>query len=104
MARRSTAQLNIRSEEARRRVADLVRETGRTATQVVEEALQSYRPQPSTERPPAPEGLEWRGRFLVEKETEESRARPKLTLEEHLRLIDEAREDRDRHIMGEDID
>ncbi len=104
MTRRSNAQLNIRSDEARRLVADLVRETGRTATQVVEEALQAYRPKPSAERPPAPDGLEWRGRFLVERETAETRARPKLTLEEHLRLIDDARDDRDRYIMGEDVD
>lgn len=101
MTRRSNAQLNIRSDKARQRVADLVRETGRTATQVVEEALQAYRPQPSTTREPAPEGYVWKGPFLVQK------ARPgqrKMTLEEHLAIIDEVREDRVRHILGEDVD
>jgi len=40
MSRRA-AQLNIRSDAARARVAELVAETGKSATQVVEEALQS---------------------------------------------------------------
>jgi hypothetical protein len=97
---RRAAQLNIRSDTARQRVADLVRETGKTATQVVEEALQSYRPPPPVERPPAPDGLEWRGRFLVEKD----RGGPSISTEELLRRIDEARDDRIRHIMGEEVD
>lgn len=103
MSRRAP-QLNIRSDIARRRVDDLVRETGKSARQVVEEAVMAYRPPPPAGRPPAPEGLEWRGRLLVERETDQTRARPKMTREEHLRIIDEAREDYSRHVMGEDID
>lgn len=101
---RSAAQLNIRSNAARRRVSELVRATGKTATQVVEEALLAYRPPPPLERPLAPAGLEWRGNFLVEAATPEALARPPMTLQEHLAAIDEARDDYSRHVMGEDID
>lgn len=98
MTRRSNAQLNIRSDKARQRVADLVRETGRTATQVVEEALQSYRPQPSAVREPAPEGLEWRGRFLVGKPS----GKPSITADDLLQAIEDGRDDRVRNILGDD--
>ena len=91
---RSNAQLNIRSDKARQRVADLVRETGKSAKQVVEDALQAYRPPPPAERPPAPEGMEWRGRFLVIKDT----GGPRITLEETNRWIDE---DRSRDPFGD---
>jgi hypothetical protein len=42
MPRRSTAQLNIRSEEARNTVARLAAETGLSATSIVEDALRQY--------------------------------------------------------------
>lgn len=89
---RRAAQLNIRSDKAKQRVADLVGETGKTATQVVEEAVMAYRPPPPAERSPAPDGLEWRGRLLV------SRPDPrleKMTAADHRAAIDEAREDWD---------
>lgn len=44
MPRRESAQLNIRSAFARRRVSELARRTGMTATEVVEEALRAYVP------------------------------------------------------------
>jgi hypothetical protein len=97
---RRAAQLNIRSDAARARVAELVRETGKSATQVVEEAVIAYRPPPPAERPAAPEGMEWRGRFLVMKPT----GGPPITTEQLLQAIDDAREDRARHILGEDVD
>lgn len=93
MTRRSNAQLNIRSDTARRRVADLVRETGKTATQVVEEALQAYRPPPPAERPAAPPGTEWSGKLLVLQPT----GGPPITLEQTNRWIDE---DRSRDPFG----
>ena len=62
MAKTNEPQLNIRSRYARDRVAELVRQTGLTATQVVEEALQAYSP-PLEDAPPA--GLVRRGRILV---------------------------------------
>lgn len=83
MAQRSTPQLNIRSSEARRRVAELVQETGKSATQIVEDAVRSYRPHPAIERP-IPEGMELIGRFLVAK----SRGGPKITLEDTNRAIE----------------
>lgn len=86
MTRRS-AQLNIRSDSARRRVDDLVRETGLSVTQVVEDAVLAYRPAPGASRPPAPEGMEWRGRFLVLKPT----GGPIITMEDTNRAIDEDR-------------
>lgn len=42
MPRRSTAQLNIRSDEARNAVARLAAETGRSATSIIEDALRQY--------------------------------------------------------------
>lgn len=79
--RRRAAQLNIRSDKAKQRVADLAFQTGKTATQIVEEAVMAFRPPPSPPtqaRPPAPEGTEWRGKLLVLK----SRGGAKETLEE----------------------
>lgn len=64
MARKSTAQLNIRSETARRLVAELVAETGKSATQIVEDAICTYRPQRTSERP-LPLGMEVVDGFLV---------------------------------------
>ncbi|QMW22520.1 hypothetical protein [Sandaracinobacteroides saxicola] len=44
MARSQSAQINIRSAFVRDRVSSLVRRTGMTATQIVEEALRAYVP------------------------------------------------------------
>ena len=91
MSRRA-AQLNIRSDAARRRVAELVAETGKSATQVVEEALQSYRPPPPPELPPLSPGFEYRNGWIVQTNC------PPMTLEQHLAISDEAREDWDRDV------
>ena len=86
---RRAAQLNIRSDKAKQRVADLAFQTGKTATQVVEEAVMAYRPPPSVNEPPVhvPEGLKWNGKFLVI----ESRGGRIETMEETNRSIDEMR-------------
>ena len=95
MTRRS-AQLNIRSDKARQRVADLVYQTGKTATQVVEEAVLAYRPPAATVADPknVPEGMEWNGKFLIFK----SRGGPPETLEETNRSIEEMR---NRDVFGD---
>ena len=93
MARRSNAQLNIRSDAARVRVAELVAQTGRSATQVVEDALQRYRPQPNVEEA-LPEGLMLDGRFLIFK----ADGRRRETIEETIAAI---AEDRDRELFRE---
>ena len=95
---RRAAQLNIRSDKARQRVADLVYQTGKTATQVVEEALQAYRPPPPVEQPPLPEGFAYRNGFIVQT------AKLDLTPEQHMNAVAMAREDRDRHLIGLDDD
>ncbi len=46
MPRAERDQFNIRSAYARRRAHDIARETGMTASQVVEEALRAYTPEP----------------------------------------------------------
>lgn len=89
MARKSTAQVNIRSAIVRERVAQLAAETGKTMTQVVEDAVSAYRPQPSVEEV-LPEGMIRRGRLLVFK----GHGGPKITLEDTNRAI-EARRNRD---------
>lgn len=62
MAQAREAQLNIRSTFARERVADLVRRTGMTAAEIVEEALRAYVPPRSVADIP---GLVRKGRLLV---------------------------------------
>ncbi|UVO55528.1 hypothetical protein [Sphingomonas sp. SUN039] len=88
---RRAAQLNIRSDAARARVAELVAETGKSATQVVEEALQTYRPLPPVEES-LPEGVIRKGRFLVLK----ADGRRRETIEETIAAINE---DRDRDLF-----
>lgn len=44
MPRQNTAQLNIRSEYARSRALEIARQTGMTATEVIEDALRGYVP------------------------------------------------------------
>jgi hypothetical protein len=62
---RRAAQLNIRSDAARRRVAELVAKTGRPAAQIVEDAVQAYAPPPKEELPPAPDGYDYKGWLLI---------------------------------------
>ncbi len=88
---RRAAQLNIRSDIARARVAELVAETGKSATQVVEEALHSYRPPPPTTEV-IPEGMIRKGKFLVFK----ADGRRGETIEETIAAISE---DRDRELF-----
>ena len=78
--------MNIRSDFVRRRAAELSAVTGKSMTQIVEDAMRAYNPPPPAERPPAPEGLEWDGRMLVFKPT----GRP-TSIEEILEAIDESR-------------
>ena len=95
MARRSNAQLNIRSDAARARVAELVAQTGKSATQVVEEALHSYRPSPvDQDEGVLPAGLIRDGRFLIFK----ADGRRRETIEETIAAINE---DRDRELFRE---
>jgi len=94
MARKSTAQLNIRSTAARQRVDQLVRQTGKTVTQIVEDAVRAYRPPLPAERSPAPQGLEWKGRLLVVKPS----GGPEITLEDTNRWIED---DRNRDLFGD---
>jgi len=84
MARSDQAQLNIRSRYARERAAELVRATGMTAAQVVEEALRAYNP-PKTV---VPEGMARRGPILV------GLGGVSFTREEAIAALDDAREDR----------
>lgn len=97
MSRRSASQLNIRSDKARERVDYLVRETGKTKAQIVEDAVMAYRPPPPAERPPLPEGFIYRNGFIVQ-----TNSRP-MTVEQHLSAIDDAREERTRQMLGEDV-
>jgi hypothetical protein len=90
MSRRA-AQLNIRSDAARARVAELIAETGKSATQVVEEALQSYRPPPPRHEM-LPEGVVRDGKFLVLK----ANGRRSESIEETIAAI---YEDRDRELF-----
>ena len=77
MTGRSSSQLNIRSVKAREKAIRLAAETGMTVTQIVEEAVQAYRP-PAPQQEILPEGLIRKGRFLVFKST----GGPPMTLEE----------------------
>lgn len=65
MARSSASQLNIRSETAKARAAFLARETGRSVTQVVEEAVSAYQPEAADLAKPRRTWLERRGRILT---------------------------------------
>lgn len=88
MRRRNNAQLNIRSDYARERVDQLVRETGKTARQVVEEAVRAYHPAPPAAKDDGnvPEGMIRKGRLLVWVGS----ARP-ITLEDTNRAIEAGR-------------
>jgi len=62
MSRVDHVQFNVRSAFARERARALAKQTGMTATQIVEEALRAYVPPGQPAEPP---GLVRRGRFLV---------------------------------------
>lgn len=98
MRRLNNAQLNIRSDYARDRVDQLVRETGKTARQVVEEAVRAYRPPPPS--PPRDDnltpGMERRGPLVVW-----TGNKVFIPMEATLRAIDEDR-NRDLWDHGED--
>lgn len=65
MARKANSQLNIRSDVAKARATELARETGRSVTQVVEEAVSAYRAEPVELATPRRTWLERRGRILT---------------------------------------
>jgi hypothetical protein len=94
MARTNAAQLNIRSQFARDRVDQLTRQTGMTATQIVEEALRTYQP---LVHEAAPAGLVRKGRFWVKPAGD----RPKLTIEQAQAFIDESRLEREEQIIAD---
>lgn len=99
MRRKDNAQLNIRSDYARERVDQLVRETGKSARQVVEEAVRAYRPPP---QPPPPKdddltpGMVRKGRLVVW-----TGNKVFIPMEATLRAIEESRT---RDIWGDDED
>ena len=100
MGRKSTAHLNIRSDFAKARATEIARETGMSVTQVVEDAVRAYTPQPVFEpvvEEVLPEGLIRMGRLLVLK----GHGGPKITMEQTNRMIEESR---DRDIWGNDED
>lgn len=81
---RAAAQLNVRSDYARKRAAALAQATGMTTTQVIEEALRAYTPPAAV----PPGKLVRRGSLLV---------RPgngKVTLEAANAALDASREGR----------
>ena len=62
MSRARAAQLNIRSDFVRDRVRTIAAASGKTATQVIEDAVRAYVP---PEEEPLPPGLVRRGWMLV---------------------------------------
>lgn len=94
MARKSNAQINIRSDFVRARAAQLSAETGKTITQVVEDAVRAYRPPPPVEQL-LPDGLIRKGKFLVFK----GEGGRKTTIEETLQAIEDSRS---RDLWGND--
>lgn len=97
MARKSTAQTNIRSDYVRERVRELAAETGKTTTQVLEDAVRAYKPEPFTSDDDVPEGMMRVGWFLVLKD----RGGPRITLEDTNRAIEAGR---NRDLWGDDGD
>lgn len=98
MARKSTAQVNIRSEFVKQRVGELSRQTGKTATQLVEDAVRAYKPSPPADDDEVPAGMVRKGKFLVFKGTGDGRV---ITLDDTNRAI---LADRTRNIWGDDED
>lgn len=60
-----TSQITIHSRYAYARTRDLARATGKTVTQVIEEALRAYDPQLPIASFPRPRGWARRGKFIV---------------------------------------
>ncbi len=85
MPRTNVAQLNVRSQYARDRVDALTRQTGMTATEVVEEALRCYHPQVAADD--TPPGFTRKGWLLIP-----DMEGPIITLEEANAALDEERE------------
>lgn len=83
MSGRAATQLNVRSEFAVRRVRQLVHDTGMTAVEIVEKALESFTPH---HEPALVPGLVRKGRLLVGSGTR------RVTAEEVQASIDETRE------------
>ena len=81
MDARRTSQFNVRSPYLRERVPELAAELGLTSTQLLEEAVRAFA---VSRRREAPEGLKWKGRFLVGRTFD---GRP-VTLEETNAWID----------------
>lgn len=94
MARKSNAQVNIRSEFVRSRVRELAAETGKSATQVVEDAVRAYKPPPPDEDD-LPEGMMRVGWLVVRKSDGNGRV---ITLEDTNRAIEE---DRNRDLWAD---
>lgn len=94
MTRSSAAQLNIRSDFARQRVHQIARDTGMTATEIVEEALRAYTPPIADED--LPEGLVRRGRLLV------LTGGPPTTIHDILQAIEDQRQERADAVQGLD--
>lgn len=95
MVRKSNTQVNIRSAFVRERAAQLAAETGKSLTQVVEDAVRAYRPEPSKDDP-VPEGMIRKGWLLVWKGDGRT-----ITLEDTNRAIEEGR---NRDLWGYDED
>lgn len=93
MTQRTSSQLNIRSAAARERATRLAAETGKTVTQIVEEAVQAYRLPPSPDEN-LPDALVRKGKFLVFRST----GRRPVTLEETNAAIEE---DRNRDLFAD---
>ncbi|MEO8716549.1 MAG: hypothetical protein ABI369_16210 [Acetobacteraceae bacterium] len=85
MARLQTTQLNIRSAFARARVREIARDTGMTATEIVEDALRGYAP---AALPGRVGSLVRRGPVLVKP----ARNGRRISLEEANAALDAARE------------
>ncbi len=85
MARKSNAQINIRSDFVRERAFALAAETGKTVTQVLEDAVRAYRPPPPVELEPVPDGFVVSGRILVQQTDR------KTSLNEILEAIEQTR-------------
>lgn len=92
---RAAPQLNIRSAYARERASTLARQTGKSTTEVVEEALRAYEPPPPADlERPVPPGMVRKGPLLVM----ESRGGRKITSEDVIASIEADREERAEHV------
>lgn len=86
MPRQKTAQLNIRSPYVRERVAEIAKQTGMTATEVIEDAIRGYVPPGGPD--PLPPGMVREGPLVVLAR----RGDRVITLEEANEALEAARE------------